>query len=129
MERTAWKESPARGKGSREVGRVGKGRGVLQAVGGWMMKMWPCVRMNSLQWSASVCGRHLFSFPVSSRPATCCVAIQSNSTVGDHSLGNRVLCVRKPMFLLLFHKRLIQEVSLEALNLKGDACVYVHVVA
>lgn len=96
-------------------------------VAGWRMKMWPCVRMNSLRWSASVCGWHLFSFPVSSHPATCCVAIQSNSTVRDPSLGNRILYVRKLMFLLWFHKRLIQEVSLKALNLKVDACAHKHV--
>ena len=75
----------------------------------------------------SVCGRHLFSFPVSSHPATCCVAIQSNSAFQDCCLGNHVLYVRKLILLLLFHKRLIQEMSFKGLNFKAGVCVCVCV--
>lgn len=69
---------------------------------GWMINMKDCVLIYSLWWSARVCGRHLFSFPVSSQPATCCVAIQSNSTFKDCCLGNHVLYVRKLGFFFFF---------------------------
>lgn len=51
------------------------------------------------------------------------VAIQSNSTFQDRCLGNHVLYCQEADFLLLFHKRLIQEMSLKALNLKADVRV------
>lgn len=82
-----------------------------------MMKDGGLCAVCSLRWSAILCGRQGFSFPVSSHPATCCVAIQSNSTFQHCCLGNHVLHVRKLTLLLLFHKRLIPEISLKALNL------------
>ena len=55
------------------------------------------------------------------------MAIQSNSAFQDSCLGKRALYVRK-LILLLFHKRLIQEMSFKALNLKvGGVCVCVCV--
>lgn len=47
----------------------------------WKVEMWD--GWPSIWGGLWVCGRHLFSLPVSSQPATCCGVIQSNSTVKD----------------------------------------------